>query len=71
MSLLQRRLTKLEQYRQSNDVGWELDRAFERAGTTRAAVMAEFGSLWAYRDWLVTQDRASEDSVTTARREIR
>ena len=71
MSLLQRRLTKLEQYRQSNDVGWELDRAFERAGTTRAAVMTEFGSLRAYRDWLVAQDRASEDSVTTARREIR
>ena len=60
MSLLQRRLTKLEQYRRSNDVGWELDRAFERAGTTRAAVMAEFGSLWAYRDWLVAQDRASD-----------
>ena len=70
MSPLKRRVTKLEQYRQSNDVGWELDRAFERAGTTRAAVMTEFGNLRAYRDWLVAQDRASDGSVATVRREM-
>ena len=55
MSPLERRLTKLEQYRQSDDVEWELDRLLEKAGTSRAAVMAEFGSLWAYRDWLEAQ----------------
>jgi hypothetical protein len=55
VSPLQRRLTKLEQYRQSDDVEWELDRLLEKAGTSRAAVMAEFGSLWAYRDWLEAQ----------------
>jgi hypothetical protein len=55
VSPLQRRLTKLEQYRQSNDAGSELDRLLEKAGTSRAAVMDEFGSLLAYRDWLEAQ----------------
>ena len=55
MSPLERRLTKLEQYRQSNDAGSELDRLLEKAGTSRAAVMDEFGSLLAYRDWLLAQ----------------
>ena len=68
MSPLERRMTKLEQYRRSNAVGWEVDRLLEQAGTSREAVMAEFGSLWAYRDWLVAQDRASYGSVATVRR---
>ncbi len=55
MSPLERRLTKLEQYRQSNDAGSELDRLLEKARTSRAAVMDEFGSLLAYRDWLLAQ----------------
>ncbi len=63
MSPLERRLTKLEQYRQSNDAGSELDRLLEKAGTSRAAVMAEFGSLRAYRDWLVAQDLTSGHAV--------
>ena len=67
MSPLKHRLTKLEQYRQSNDVGWELDRAFEKAGTTREAVMAEFGSLWAYRDWLAAQDLATDGRASALR----
>lgn len=59
MSPLKRRLTKLEQYRR-NDVGWKLDRLFEKAGTSRAAVMADLGSLQAFRDWLNTQEPVSE-----------
>lgn len=60
MSPLKRRLTKLEQYQQQNDVGWKLDRLFEKAGTSRAAVMADLGSLRAFRDWLDTQEPATE-----------
>ena len=60
MSPLKRRLTKLEKYRQHNDAGWELDRLFEKVGTSRAAVMADLGSLRAFRDWLNTQEPATE-----------
>ena len=63
MSPLQRRLTKLEQFRQHNGVGWELDQLLEKAGTNRAAVMAEFGSLRACRDWLEAQGQASNACV--------
>jgi hypothetical protein len=55
VSPLECRLTKLEQYRLSNDAGSKLDRLLEKAGTSRAAVMDDFGSLLAYRDWLLAQ----------------
>ncbi len=63
MSPLQRRLTKLEQYRQQNDVGYKLDLLLEKAGTSRAAVMAEYGSLHVFRDCLEAQGQASSASV--------
>ena len=63
MSPLQRRLTKLEQHRPRNGEGWELDRLLEKAGSSRAAVMAEFGSLRAYRDCLEAQGQASNACV--------
>lgn len=63
MSPLQRRLTKLEQFRQHNGEGWELDRLMEKAGTSRAAVMAEYGGLQAFRDCLEAQGQASNASV--------
>ena len=63
MSPLERRLTKLEQFRNCNDVGWELDRLLEKAGTSRAAVMAEYGGLQAFRDCLEAQHQASNAGV--------
>ena len=63
MSPLQRRLTKLEQCRQQNDVACKLDRLLGKAGTSRAAVMAEHGSLQAFRDCLEAQGQASSASV--------
>ena len=67
MSPLQRRLTKLEQCRQQNDVACKLDRLLGKAGTSRAAVMAEHGSLQAFRDCLETQGQASSASVGECR----
>jgi len=63
VSPLQRRLTKLEQHRQQNDVGCKLDWLLEKAGTSRAAVMAEYGSLHAFGDCLEAQGQASSASV--------
>ena len=54
---------KLEQHRPRNDVGWELDQLLEKAGTSRAAVMAEYGGLHAFRDCLEAQGQASTASV--------
>ena len=65
MSPLERRLTKLEQFRQSNNAGWELDRLLEKAGTSRAAVMAEYGSLQAFRNCLGAQGKASNACVSS------
>lgn len=65
MSPLQRRLTKLEQHRPRNDVGWELDHLLEKAGTSRAAVMAEYRSLQAFRDCLEAQGQASSACAST------
>ncbi|EXI77138.1 MAG: hypothetical protein AW10_03979 [Candidatus Accumulibacter appositus] len=67
MSPLQRRLTKLEQHRQCNDVRCKLDWLLEKAGTSRAAVMAEYGSLHAFRDCLEAQGQASSASVRQCR----
>jgi len=52
---LGRRLSKLEEIRDRNGVGNEVDRLFEKWGTTSAAVLADFGSLIAFRDWLVAR----------------
>ena len=49
---IERRLNKLEEIRDRNDVGTEVDRFLEKAGTSRAALLADFGSLIAFRDWL-------------------
>lgn len=63
MSPLQRRLKKLEQHRQQNGEGCKLDWLLEKAGTSRAAVMAEYGSLHAFRDCLEAQGQASTACV--------
>jgi len=55
MNGLQRRLSKVEKLRNRNDGEREVDIELERMGTSRAAVLADFGSLIAFRDWLVAR----------------
>ncbi|WP_288130758.1 hypothetical protein [Accumulibacter sp.] len=59
MNGLQRRLSKLEELRHHNDGEREVDIELERMGTSRAAVLADFGSLIAFRDWLVARMAAA------------
>lgn len=60
MSTIERRLNKLEEIRNRNDVGDEVDKLFEKMGTSRAAMLADFGSLWKFRDWLVARSAAAD-----------
>ncbi|MER2515740.1 MAG: hypothetical protein ABTR92_04910 [Candidatus Accumulibacter phosphatis] len=60
MSTIQRRLNKLEGNRDRNDVGREVDNALEKMGTSRAAMLADFGTLTAFRDWLATRSAATD-----------
>ena len=57
---IERRLNKLEEIRNRNEVGSEVDIALERRGTSRAAVLADFGSLAKFRDWLVARITATD-----------
>jgi len=57
---LQRRLSKLEKLRNRNDDEREVDIELERMGTSRAALLADFGSLIAFRDWLDARMAAEE-----------
>ena len=54
-TLQQKRVAKLEESQRRRDVCWDLDRLFAQAGTSRAAILAQHGTLWAFRDWLVAQ----------------
>ena len=54
---IERRLNKLEEIRDRNNVGCEVDISLERMGTSRAEMLADFGSLVAFRNWLVTDHR--------------
>jgi hypothetical protein len=49
---LERRMSKLEEIRDRNDIGKEVDISLEKMGTSRAEVLADFGSMVAFRDWL-------------------
>lgn len=60
MNGLQRRLSKVEKLRNRNDGEREVDIELERMGTSRAALLDDFGSLFAFRDWLDAR-MASED----------
>ncbi len=51
---LNRRLSKVEEISARGEIGTEVDRSLEKMGTSRAAMLADFGSLSAFRDWLVT-----------------
>ncbi len=52
---IERRLNKLEEVRDRNDVGNEVDTLLEKMGTSRAEMLADFGSLIAFRNWLAAQ----------------
>ncbi len=60
MSTIERRLNKLEGIRGSNDVGREVDNVLEKMGTSRAAMLADFGTLTAFRDWLTARSAATD-----------
>ena len=60
MNGLQRRLSKLEEIRNPSDMEKEVDIELERMGTSRAALLAEFGSLCAFRDWLAVRMATEE-----------
>ncbi len=60
MSTIERRLNKLEEIRGSNDVGREVDNALEKMGTSRAAMLADFGTLAKFRDWLAARIAATD-----------
>ena len=60
MSTIERRLNKLEGNRDRNDVGREVDNALEKMGTSRADMLADFGTLTAFRDWLAAPSAATD-----------
>ena len=60
MRAIEVRLSKLEEIRDRDDAGSEVDIELEAMGTSRAALLADFGSLFAFRDWLDAR-MASED----------
>ena len=59
MRAIERRLHKLEEIRDRDDVGSEVDIELERMGASRGALLADFGSLIAFRDWLVAREIAA------------
>lgn len=60
MKAIERRLNRFEEIRDRDDVGSEVDIELERMGTSRAALLADFGSLFAFRDWLDARMTAEE-----------
>lgn len=60
MSTIERRLNRLEGIRGSNNLGKEVDNALEKMGTSRAAMLADFGTLMKFRDWLAARIAATD-----------
>ena len=60
MRPIERRLNKLEEIRDRSDIGKEVDISLEKMGTSRAEVLADFGSLAAFRDWLAVPIAATD-----------
>ncbi|MEF8728075.1 MAG: hypothetical protein V5B34_07660 [Accumulibacter sp.] len=67
---LNRRLSKVEEISARSEIGTEVDRYLERMGTSRAEMLADFGSLAAFRDWLAAGIAATDGQagVTIATR---
>jgi hypothetical protein len=66
---LNKRLSKVEEISARSEIGTEVDRSLEKLGTSRAEVLADFGSMVAFRDWLAGRiaatDRQGEVQHTT------
>ncbi len=67
---LNKRLSKVEEISARSEIGTESDRCLEKMGTSRAAMLADFGSLRAFRDWLaaritVTDHRAGVQTTSS------
>ena len=60
MRAIERRLNKLEEIRDRNDVGREVDNALEKMGTSRVVLLADFGTLTAFRNWLAARIAATD-----------
>ena len=67
---LNKRLSKAEEISARSDIGIEVDRSLEKMGTSRTEMLADFGSLVAFRDWLAGRiaatDRQDEVQQTTS-----
>ena len=67
---LNKRLSKVEEISARSEIGTEVDRCLEKMGTSRAEMMADFGSLVEFRDWLAGRiaatDRRDEVQQTTS-----
>jgi hypothetical protein len=57
---LNKRLSKVEEISARSEIGTEVDRSLEKLGTSRAAMLADFGSLSAFRDWLAGRIAATD-----------
>ncbi len=55
---LNKRLSKVEEISARSEIGTEVDRCLEKRGTSRAAMLLDFGSLTAFRDWLAARAAA-------------
>jgi hypothetical protein len=60
---LNKRLSKVEEISARSEIGIEVDRSLEKMGTSRAEMLADFGSLVAFRDWLAGRIAAIDDQA--------
>jgi hypothetical protein len=63
MSTIERRLNKLEGIMSRDGDGKEVDNALEKMGTSRAAMLADFGTLMKFRDWLAARIAATDQQA--------
>ncbi len=60
---LNRRLSKVEEISARGEIGTEVDRCLEKMPTSRAEMLADFGSLVAFHDWLAGRIAAIDDQA--------
>jgi len=60
IAALNKRLSKLEEISARGEIGTEVDRSLEKMGTSRTEMLADFGSLVAFRDWLAGRTSATD-----------
>ncbi len=63
---IERRLNKLEEIRDRNNAGSDgVDVLLKKMGTSSAAMLADFGSLVAFRNWLAGETAATDHQEGT------